>query len=500
MENVESRDGSSLTHESTQLECRRVLLTSVSDFPGPLAAFVEITKWAVQKGDHVYIGLWADKTIFSDSCSITARWLARLIRIETPHESVKRVLENVFRNNDKVNFIELPKNRSGRYHIARGRRISIEELQSQTFMYDGESYAIGASLIDGTRKSLSSATFRRTIINKFKDSYEGLVTEVTNIIKTNGIDTVVAFNGRRAHDHAILVAAELCKSRTEIYEMGATNSHLDLYSHGTHDRNALQKRMKMESQKLSHSELAFAQEWFTNRVQHLNTEANRFIKKQITGEGICAVENKKDIVYFVSSLDELASIGPEWGSPFGTQEKALKLINQLIEERPDFRLVVREHPFMGQMDRKSLTNWREFLASLESTTVIKADSSVDSYELINSAHAVISFGSTAGIEASYMGVPTLLIAPSFYDDLGVCEIAKNEKELREWLLNPKLPDNSLAGCQAYANFMLNRGTFVKGMEVLSPLHATSSLGLIGIPSNWKRPLIMVENRMRRMFW
>ena len=128
-----SIDNALLNARSQEADGQKILLTCVSDFPGPLAALTEIAKWSINKGDEIYIGLWASKTKFSDTCSIVAPWLARLLRVETPQESVKRLLQNFFLDNDRVHFVDLSKQHSSRYHIAWGSSVSIQALQAKSF-------------------------------------------------------------------------------------------------------------------------------------------------------------------------------------------------------------------------------------------------------------------------------------------------------------------------------------------------------------------------------
>jgi hypothetical protein len=61
------------------------------------------------------------------------------------------------------------------------------------------------------------------------------------------------------------------------------------------------------------------------------------------------------------------------------------------------------------------------------------DSNVDSYELMSQAYAVVTYGSTMGIEAAFEGKRSIVMGPSIYDELGVVTRVETPQELSEAL-------------------------------------------------------------------
>ena len=49
---------------------------------------------------------------------------------------------------------------------------------------------------------------------------------------------------------------------------------------------------------------------------------------------------------------------------------------------------------------------------------------------------VCTYGSTVGIEATYWGRPSLLFGPSYYDRLGVAQMAGDAAQIRAFLREP----------------------------------------------------------------
>jgi hypothetical protein len=80
-----------------------------------------------------------------------------------------------------------------------------------------------------------------------------------------------------------------------------------------------------------------------------------------------------------------------------------------------------------------------FLKKLErpNLTVIQPDSKLSTYHLINACSKTITFGSTAGIEATFMGKPSILAGKSLYCNLGGNYIPSSHEELLK-LLNSSL--------------------------------------------------------------
>ena len=482
-----------------------VLITAFHQYPSAMAAFLEIAIAEIKSGNRVLIGLWANQTIVSDTCSLTSPLLLAAMKKNSVQDDAREYLKGFSIEYDNFRFVNLTQKPGKRWHVGRGKKVKIKDIQKLEGYFNGQGYAIGASLIDGTRRSLETASFHRSIVELFSNSYIRIASQVEELLVDEKVEKVIVFNGRRVHDHAILAATEKAQIPIEIYELGATNLHYDRYSHGTHDRQALQERMSGEfSSAKSEDELiarSLATEWFLARQRRGPEGTNDFVAKQRLGMSFEKNSSLKDVTFFVSSLDELASIGPEWESEFQSQENALKQLKSCIDEIGGYRLIVREHPFMTHMERRSMKDWRSFLASLgPNVLVVQADSQMDTYKMIADSDLVVSYGSTAGIEAAFMGKPSLLLAPSFYDNLGVSHLALNRVQIMDWLSNPKLLSSTQEACLTYGYFMAKRGNEMDDVEMTSPLTFIYKGKSFGPSSKTIQTILAIENRMRRLLW
>jgi CDP-glycerol glycerophosphotransferase (TagB/SpsB family) len=98
------------------------------------------------------------------------------------------------------------------------------------------------------------------------------------------------------------------------------------------------------------------------------------------------------------------------------------------------RFCVRIHPHVAKKSRADRAQWTNL--DLPGVLVIGPDDATDSYALIDRSRIVCTYGSTVGIEATYWNRPSLLFSASYFDQLGVCEIATSAEQIREFLRNP----------------------------------------------------------------
>jgi hypothetical protein len=94
--------------------------------------------------------------------------------------------------------------------------------------------------------------------------------------------------------------------------------------------------------------------------------------------------------------------------------------------------------------------------------VLAPESDVDTYALIENASVVVSFGSTVGIEAVYWNKPSVLLGPSFYQDLGAAYKVATHEDALDAILRPKLGDKEMA--LAYGYWANTRGEAYKYYE------------------------------------
>jgi hypothetical protein len=155
--------------------------------------------------------------------------------------------------------------------------------------------------------------------------------------------------------------------------------------------------------------------------------------------------NKKLVVAYTSSLDELLALGAlkesiglapnKLRQPFVDQIDWLQQVIDFIGTRDDLQLVVRIHPREGANKRDSisaqnLTRLRKaFGHDVPNCRIVWPAEPISSYDLGEAADLVLTSGSTIGLELARLGAPVLTSAsgetPSPHDDFReFCETPK----------------------------------------------------------------------------
>lgn len=150
--------------------------------------------------------------------------------------------------------------------------------------------------------------------------------------------------------------------------------------------------------------------------------------------------SKKNYVIYNSSEDEFAAIGAEYdhGKVFVSQYEGVLHIANMFKERSDVNVYLRIHPNLSKIKYKYHTALLGLDKQFENFFVIHGDSDISSYALMREAYRVITFGSTAGIEASYIGKPVIALSRNWYSGMDVCYEVETVKEMEQLLLTNHL--------------------------------------------------------------
>lgn len=166
---------------------------------------------------------------------------------------------------------------------------------------------------------------------------------------------------------------------------------------------------------------------------------------------------KKNIVIFNSSDDELAAIGADYDSYslFKSQYAGICSILEHFVGKQDYCFYLRMHPNLSKLDNPFVNDLSGLVNKFDNITVISPAEKISSYSLMDAADKVISFGSTMGVEANYYGKPSILLSASAYHNLGVCYLPSSAEELYE-MIKASLPPLSKEGAVKYAFYLQER--------------------------------------------
>ncbi len=151
-------------------------------------------------------------------------------------------------------------------------------------------------------------------------------------------------------------------------------------------------------------------------------------------------DNKKNYVIYNSSEDEYVAIGDEYdrGKTFKTQIEGIRYIANLLKDRSDINVYLRIHPNLSKIRYKYHTDLLDLGSEFRNFFVIRGDSDVSTYALMRKADRVITFGSTTGIEASYMGKPVISLWRNWFSGLDLAYEVTNVEDMTSLLLAKEL--------------------------------------------------------------
>jgi len=267
-------------------------------------------------------------------------------------------------------------------------------------------------------------------------------------------DAVLLFNGRFAATRGVFRAARAAGVRALIHERGCDRDHYWIATDLIHDPDYLQSCVRsFWRPDLRECGEAF----FRERRERVERAWYSFTRAQEPGRlpgAMGGAGRQRWVVFFTSSEDEYAAIGDKYRNPaFPTQVDAIKAV-AAAAGRAGARLCVRVHPHVAHKSRAQVEFWRRL--ALPDTVVVQPGDPVDSYALLDAAHVVATYGSTVGVEATFWGKPSVLLARSIYDLLGVAHRAHSTAEIERLIREARVLPRD--GALMYGAFFGRFGT------------------------------------------
>ena len=413
-------------------ERERIGLLSFNQWPWTTAAFIETAVAAHQVGSDITVGFWSDHTPLHDPGWNTSRKVARLLGSRTIENSAQRLVEAA--GVPSQDFVDPP---LGRYTPTGAPPLPepLTRAAIRQLTYHGS--GMGRSILqvhpNFNTPIRDDLIWPRRWIKRAVKSYAWVYDQTTELVRQRDLTTIVVFNGRFTHDRAAAAAAESLGVKVLYYDYGGLETYFDLTHTTTHDWDALQRRMLSLWQSWGESREDIAKTWFANRENHTEPGIEVFIGLQKAEHLPDLPQDRRLVVFFSSSGDEIAELDLDWSQYFGSQELALRVLAEICDELPETQLVVRTHPHMRLKPPDDLARWVDAVEAIGKNIHIGPDDPADSYALMRAASRVITYGSTSGIESAYRDRPTAVIGPSAYQLLGCVTPIHSKQELRDWL-------------------------------------------------------------------
>jgi hypothetical protein len=326
---------------------------------------------------------------------------------------------------------------------------------------------VTSQLVDDARDCYITVEDLRPRIESLLQNSIALYTEARKIIRESGAEMVYVWNGRRCSDGPVCYAARDEDVTYNTYISGGKkNTYITI--------RALKVHGLVENKKLM--EELFADSVKQRGIKNVEEDARLFyaINKKGGGDfpgfayfGSNFSENitfkkddlKKRVVIFPSSLWERYAMSDYMSNddPYPNQYDAIEKILNDERVQAGNSLFVRWHPNLktcGKNERKMIDEIIQ--ETSENTVHFAPESTINSYDLIDSTDVVVTFGSTVGIEANFYGKPSILLGHALYEDLGACYIPKSHEEFI-MLINSELMPLPKTGALKYGYYQRNRG-------------------------------------------
>lgn len=306
----------------------------------------------------------------------------------------------------------------------------------------GES--VYSSFISKTRDREFASDNDQAILLKLVSNSIVTYESVRRFIKEKKIEKLFLFNGRWDYYRAALAASRAENLEIEVFENYRTGGYYETFGnflpHSIKNKY-LRIEETWESAKDTVERDRIANEWFEKKRKGLALNDKAYAKDQKRGKlPVGYDESKKTFVLFNSSDDETAAVGKEYENPFfEDQLEGILYLVEYFSKKPEYQLFIRMHPNLKGLVRDFLVPLYALEDKHKNIFLIRPEDDTDSYELMSVADTVISFGSTAGLEASYWGTPVILLAKSFYFYSDVAYIPDSKEKISELLESHLLP-------------------------------------------------------------
>jgi len=333
---------------------------------------------------------------------------------------------------------------------------SLDDLKNYTYKDAELGLATVSSLISQTKSLHPDPDANRLLIQRYLRFASTTYEKARALMLRYQPKTIISFNGRFACAKAIFEAAKSLGIEVQYHERGATYDRYQLYQEQPHDTSYIRQliqdywqRSDLDKEEIGHS-------FYKRKKQGDGIGWISFVSTQQKNLVPEKIKERHQIVYFSSSDDEFAAVGDLVRQPiFKDQRDAMRFLIDWVATQNDCDLTIRVHPHLQHKSSEDCEWWNSLQG--KNLQVIPSNSNIDSYALMNWADVVISYGSTAGIEAAYWGKPSILLGDSGYSGLGCVYEPANKAEVYALLADRNLAPLPQEKCLPYGYFSLVMG-------------------------------------------
>lgn len=300
------------------------------------------------------------------------------------------------------------------------------------------------------------------IIESLKNSVKKI-----NVLEKIRPNHVYSFNGRVSYYNTIVKYAEFSKIEYSIFEISAKkNNYVKIDNQLLHSVKSYTSQIEhvWKKSKIPLKEKEIQAEHFFNlnsgRAKNADYQITIFSRdKQTKNKKFekLKTSGKKIISIFNASRNEFECV-EGWNDKafFDDDENLIDKICKYFIKNKEFLFVLRVHPNLKFLKNTQNKNIKK-LNSNKNLLIIYPNEEISSYEIMRLSETIITFGSTIGVEATYMGKKSISIGDSLYRELNCTYNPKSFNQLVYQIQNKDLASKPKKSTFKYGFYILNNG-------------------------------------------
>lgn len=276
--------------------------------------------------------------------------------------------------------------------------------------------AVASSAISYTRDyDLLQEKYSELIRREFIKSMD-VLDFVLELFSGTQFDEIILFNGRFSEVYPVFKLAMLRSIPIKTIESGSGEKYEYFENSLPHSIMTRQLEIEQTWRNGGSSKSSISHNWFKDKRDGVSkTEINYTSVQQKSCLPVLFDPAKKNIVIFNSSEDEVKTID-EWDfKVYKNQNDAIEKIVTHFQKQSEYHFYLRVHPNLSDVDNAQMKEIREM--GFQNMTILYPSDPVDTYALMEAADAVLTFGSTMGIEATYWGKVSILFGNAYFQNM-----------------------------------------------------------------------------------
>jgi hypothetical protein len=313
---------------------------------------------------------------------------------------------------------------------------SLEALKSFQFNGYDIGIAVASNLISYTRNHEVDVLDHKDFIKSGIESAIKVLNGAHRILNEFKPDCVIFFNGRFLENRPMMMVCQNLGISFMTHERGSEIRkywlNQDCLPHSlVNVKNEIIRLWDESSDNLNYRD-EMGHKFFNDRRNGKTQSWVSFIlnqKKNLVP--INFDESKVNIGIFNSSMDEYVTITDYDNLIYLNDNDAIIQILNEFKSNNNFHFYLRVHPNLAGLDNPQNQQINIIGKEFDNLTIIKPESEIDSYALLEKCDKVITMGSTIGIEALYWGKPSILIGRAYFESIKGIKIPSTHKEVIE---------------------------------------------------------------------